>query len=212
MVVYLKLNKENSFNNDCKVTFYTIFLIAKLTGLATLNSLSSLSLSLLQLSTHCLLCDWSKLTLFSLTPRHSLPPSFSQKFVIHTHKRIHTFNILNARPGGLVPGLTFCTVHHLGCNCWALGKVLGPFSEFAHPTLLISFNIFNYRRRITRDSLESSREVSRWQRVGCLAMLHLRRAVPLDPQISSWGEHTPYHWRVSEQSVRAFTGREEEKW
>ena len=43
MVVYLKLNKENSFDNDYKTTFYTIFLIAKLARLATLNSLSSSS-------------------------------------------------------------------------------------------------------------------------------------------------------------------------
>ena len=54
----LKLNKENSFNNDCKVTFYAIFLIARLARLATLNSLSSLSRN-------------SELTVFPLTARNS---------------------------------------------------------------------------------------------------------------------------------------------
>ena len=98
MVVYL--NKENSFNNDYKVTFYTIFLIAKLARLATLNSLPSLSLATLNslsslqlLETHSVLSGFSTLTLFFLV---------RTKFVIPTHKRIRILNILNARPGGLV--------------------------------------------------------------------------------------------------------------
>ena len=63
--------------------FYTTFLIAKLARLATLNSLSSA------------LSDFSTLTAFFLICtkiRHSYT---------HPHKRIHTLNILNARPGGL---------------------------------------------------------------------------------------------------------------
>ena len=78
----------------------------------------------------------SQLTLFSLTARNSLSQlstlsvlSVCSKLIAffficikirhsctHTHKRIHTFNIVNARPGGLpinfpAPGLTFSTVH-----------------------------------------------------------------------------------------------------
>ena len=124
MVVYLKLNKENLFDNDCKVTFYTIFLIAKLSSLSRNSQLTVFSLtsrnslrSLWLLKTHCL---------FSLS---------AQKFVIHTHKRIYTLNILNAsHEQSQVLGLTFSTVFYgtpIGyiCNCWAPEKEIWTPSQ-----------------------------------------------------------------------------------
>ena len=122
------------------MTFYTIFLIAKLARFATLDSLSSLSLAILNslsslsvfsgfsLSRLATPSDVSTLTAFFICTkiRHSYT---------HTHKRIHTLNILNVRPGG--PNFLYSLWHTTWdiCNCWALEKVLGPnFPEFVHPT------------------------------------------------------------------------------
>ena len=121
MVVYLKLNKENSFNNDQKATFYTIFLTAQLARLATLSSLSSLF--------HGLLIQ------FSLTSRHSLPSSSAQNFVIHTHThKLHTLNVSTISSPR--PNFLYCLCYTWDiCNRRALERILGPFPELAHPSI-----------------------------------------------------------------------------
>ena len=96
MVVYLKLNQENSFNNDYKWRF----------TLCSHGSLSSLC-SFWLLDTHCLLPHLHKI-------RHSHT---------HTHKRIHTLSVFNAKSAGLAinnpKSLTFSTVDAtpLSQNC-----------------------------------------------------------------------------------------------
>ena len=138
MVVYLKLNKENLFNNDYKVTLYTIFLTAKLARLTTQFTLFSLSrnsqLTVFSLSrlAHSVLSNVSTLTAFFL---------IYAKFVIHT--RIHTLSVLDARPGGLAinssprPNFLYFIIHHLEhLQSSGTGKSPEFFPELAHPTYI----------------------------------------------------------------------------
>ena len=119
------------------MTFYIIFLIAKLARLATLNSLSSLF--------------HDSLTLLSLTSRHSLPSSSAQKFVIRTHIRVHTFSVLNARPSykqSQAPGLTFFTVYGTPLETFA---IVGHWREFWALLYIFLFNFEFFQFSVGRN-------------------------------------------------------------